>query len=189
MKRIQVLSMRLIFGAILISSMAWMPASCSAFQETSAAVSSSVNETHDLADAAEKNEVLTRLIAKSQSSADDVNQAQPDGMTALHWAAFHRNEESVAELLKADAEVDAKTHYSITPLTIACRAGDAGIVERLLEAGADANQKQKGGETPLMTTARTGSVEVAKLLLAAGAKVDAQEHRKQTALMLSLIHI
>ena len=48
-----------------------------------------------------------------------VNQAQPDGMTALHWAVYRNHEETVERLLKANADANAKTRYGVTPLVIA----------------------------------------------------------------------
>jgi len=131
-----------------------------------------------LVDAAEQKKSLTKLLSK-----ENVDQVQPDGMTALHWATFHQNEDLVSELINAGASVDVKTAYGISPLAISCQAENASIVKRIIDAGADANQKRRGGETPLMTAARAGHAEIVKILLNAGAKVDAREHRKQTALM------
>jgi uncharacterized protein len=55
----------------------------------------------DLADAAmrEDNVAVERLI-KSRA---DVNEAQPDGSTALHWASYHGDAKLAAKLLAAKA--------------------------------------------------------------------------------------
>lgn len=113
----------------------------------------------------------------------DPRASQPDGMTALHWAALHGNEQATAELLARGAEADAATRYGVTPLAIACRAGHAEIVNQLLEAGGDANRESPGGETPLMTAARNGEAAIIRALANAGAAVDATERGGQTALM------
>ena len=114
----------------------------------------------------------------------DVNGPQPDGMTALHWAAYHDDVELVKLLVGAGAAVQASNRYGVTPLALACTNGGAVIVELLLGAGADANAALPGGETPLMTASRTGSLRSVRALLAHGALVDGKEDRRgQTALM------
>src|SRR4051812_18049711 len=107
-----------------------------------------------LADAAEKSdrEGVRSLLGRHV----DVNRAQADGMTALHWAAHLDDLETVKLLVNAGADVKAANRYGVTPLSLACTNGDAPLVELLLEAGADPNTKLSGGETVLMTAARTG---------------------------------
>lgn len=114
----------------------------------------------------------------------DVNAAEPDGSTALDWAALGDNLEIAGLLIDAGANVKGATRYNITPLSIACTNGNAAIVERLLNAGADPNGTSEEGQTALMTAALNGRAEAVKLLLARGANVNAQESfRGQTALM------
>jgi ankyrin repeat protein len=113
-----------------------------------------------------------------------INAAQPDGTTALHWAAYHDDAELVTRLLAAGADVRAANRYGVTPLSIACQNGNAIVVATFLDAGADANAALPGGETMLMTAARTGKVEAVRVLLARGADLHAREPRRgQTALM------
>lgn len=114
---------------------------------------------------------------------DSVKTTQADGMTALHWAAFHEAGAIAQQLIDAGADVNAKTAYSITPLSIACERDNAQMVELLLNAGADVNDKLPGGRTMLMLAARTGNVGSVQHLLRAGADVNATETRGQTALM------
>ena len=114
----------------------------------------------------------------------DVNAAQPDGATALHWAVHHDDLEVVEWLLESGADVDVANVYGITPLSLASRNGSAPVVRTLLIAGADPNGALPSGETVLMTASNTGQVEVVRILLARGAHVDATEtSRGQTALM------
>jgi len=112
-----------------------------------------------------------------------VNQAQVDGMTALHWAAYLEDLETAKLLVNAKANVKAANRYGVTPLSLACTNGDEVMVELLLEAGADPNTKLRGDETVLMTAARTGKLAAVKALLSRGADVNARERRGQTALM------
>jgi ankyrin repeat protein len=117
----------------------------------------------------------------------DVNGAQGDGSTALHWAAFHDDLELVKTLLTAGAKFDAVTREgAITPLFMACTNGSAVVIEALLNAGADVNSTKANGTTPLMTAAAAGGVDAVNVLLAHGAKVNATEAAHgQTALMFA----
>jgi len=124
-------------------------------------------------------DVAEKLIADKEQIA----LAQPDGMTALHWAAFHKRSKLVEMLLSAGASADARTRYEVTPLSIACIQADAASVALLAAAGADVNRTKQAGETPLMTASRNGDAEVVKILLKHGAKVDTTEKKGQTALM------
>jgi uncharacterized protein len=134
-----------------------------------------------LADAAERrDQAAVRALLQTGV---DVNAAQVDGTTALHWAAYNEDAETVALLLKAKANVNATNRYGVPPLALACTNGNAAVVKLLLEAGADANTTMSGGETVLMLAARSGNAEAVKSLLARGAKHDVRERHGQTALM------
>jgi ankyrin repeat protein len=114
----------------------------------------------------------------------DVNVPQPDGTTALHWAAYHDDLDLANKLIAAGANVLTANRYGVTPLSLACTNGNAAMVARFLDAGADANASLPGGETMLMTAARTGKVGAVRALLARGADVHAKEGRRgQTALI------
>ena len=113
----------------------------------------------------------------------DVNAAQVDGTTALHWAAYHDDAEMVGLLVRAGANVNAVNRYGASALAEACANGNATIVKLLLESGADAKTRMKGGETVLMLAARSGNAETVKALLAHGAALDRRERLGQTALM------
>ena len=134
-----------------------------------------------LADAAEKRDqaAVRRLLLEQV----DVDLAQADGTTALHWAAYNDDLETARLLVGAKANVKAANRYGVTPLSPACTNGNQAIVDLLLGAGADPNAALRGGETALMTAARTGKLAPVKALIAHGAKVDAKEKKGQTALM------
>ena len=115
----------------------------------------------------------------------DVNAAQSDGATALHWAVHWDDLETAELLIRAGANVNAANDYGATPLWLASSNGNAATVKKLLQAGANPNAALRLGETPLMAAAGSiGSVEIVKLLLAAGADVNVKEaHGGQSALM------
>ncbi|MDE0108948.1 MAG: ankyrin repeat domain-containing protein [Bryobacterales bacterium] len=110
-----------------------------------------------------------RALGALLEASADVNAAQVDGMTALHWAVRH-DDPAVAELLlEAGADASVANRYGVTPLTIACINGSGPVVELLLDAGADPNTTLPGGETALMTASRTGRLAPVKALLVRGA--------------------
>lgn len=134
-----------------------------------------------LADAVEKQD-HGRVQALLRQHAD-VNAAQADGMTALHWAVYYDDLATATRLVAAHAAVNAANREGVRPLSLACTNGNAGMVELLLRAGADPNTQLPGGETALMTAARTGRVGPVRALLARKANVNAKVGDGQTALM------
>src|SRR5690242_5772074 len=89
----------------------------------------------------------------------DVNAAEPDGSSALHWAAYQDEPEVAALLIQAGAKIDAANALGITPLKLAATAGDPRVVDLLLKAGANPNAVTGEGETILMAAARAGNVD------------------------------
>jgi uncharacterized protein len=145
-------------------------------------VTSSAAGQSDAADAAMRGDkaALQKLIAAKA----DVNAAQADGATALHWAVYKGDKEMVGLLVRAGANPKAANRQGSTPLWLASVNGDAAIIAALLEAGADANEQLPLGRSPLMVAARTGKVDAIRTLLDNGADVNAKEtQRGTTALM------
>lgn len=102
----------------------------------------------------------------------ELQTADADGNTALHWAALHHDRAAVAALLAAGAVVDAKNAAGATPLHYG--AGDAAVVRALLARGANPNAVTAAKTTPLMVAlVQPDGFEAAELLLAAGADVRA----------------
>jgi uncharacterized protein len=139
-----------------------------------------------LADAAMNRDLETvRSLVKMHV---DVNVAQPDGTTALHWSAHWDDVEMTDVLLRAGAKGETANIYGDTPLLQACTNGSVHMVELLLNAGASPNARLPEGQTVLMTAVHTGNRDTVKLLLAHGADVNAAESwRGETALMFAAV--
>src|SRR5689334_11195681 len=115
----------------------------------------------------------------------DVNEAQGDGNTALHWAAYRDDAEMARVLIQAGAHANVKTRLGgVTPLQLAATNGNAAIVELLVKAGAEVNAPNSNGTTPLMFAAASGKTEAIRILLDNGANVNARDsNHGQTAAM------
>jgi uncharacterized protein len=108
--------------------------------------------------------------------AADVNAAQGDGMTALHWAAMKNDADLVQTLLYAGANPKATTRIgAYTPLLLAAKSGNADVVAPLVKAGADVNAATANGTTALMFAAASGNVAAVQALVERGADLNARE--------------
>lgn len=141
-----------------------------------------------LADAVQRgdNETVRSLLKQKV----DVNAAQGDGMTALHWAASRDDVATAKLLLAAGASVKSETRMgAVTPLFMAAKNGSAPMIDALLKAGADAAQADATGVTPLMLVSASGSTDAIKVLLAHGANLNATENAHgQTPLVFAAAH-
>src|SRR5437879_6004504 len=134
-----------------------------------------------LVDAAKNGDkdTLRALIQKGTN----VNLAEGDGSTALHWASYRDDVETADLLIRAGAKVNAANDLGATPLWTASQNGSEAMVRRLLEAGGNPNAALLAGETPVMVASRSGSPVIVEQLIAKGANVNARAARGQTALM------
>lgn len=117
----------------------------------------------------------------------DVNAADLDGATALHWAVRAEDVELTDLLIQAGANVTTANAFGITPVYLAAELGHAGLLRRLLDAGAGVDTTDRTGDTLLMAAVRAGSMDAVGLLLARGAQVNATEPELgHTALMYAV---
>jgi ankyrin repeat protein len=117
----------------------------------------------------------------------DVNAAQGDGTTPLHWAARRGDVELAQMLIYAGANVRATTRLGgWTPLLMASQLGHAKMIETLVNAGSDLKTTTVHGATPLMLASAAGHPDAVRLLLSRGLDVNAVESvRGETALMFA----
>ena len=117
----------------------------------------------------------------------DVNAAQGDGMTALHWAARNGDAELTQMLLFAGANVKATTRLGgYTPLMMAAEQGHATVIATLVSGGSDVKAANALGTTPLMLAAASGDPQAVTTLVENGAEIEAKEKTfGQTPLMFA----
>ena len=139
----------------------------------------------DVADAAKARDAVAVKALLKQGA--DVNAAQGDGMTALHWASMNGDAALAQMLLAAGANIRATTRLGgITALHMASQGGHAQVVAALIAAGADRNSPTTTGATPLMLAARSGNTDTVTRLVETGADINAKEKGfGQTALMVA----
>ena len=128
----------------------------------------------DVADAAKRGDraAVRRLIQQGS----DVNAAQADGSSALHWAVRADDVELVDQLIRAGAKPSAANKVGATPMLLACQNGNAALIARLIAAGVDPNAPLTSfGDSALMMASRTGKLDAVALLLDHNANVNAAE--------------
>jgi len=123
-------------------------------------------------------DAVTTLLANGA----DPRVADADGNTPLHHAARSSDPGVVALLRDAAAEIDALNHEGLTPLGIACVAGNWRLAKFLLERGA--RPDPHGGRPVLLAAAATEEDDPAgvQLLLKHKARVDTRNADGRTAL-------
>src|SRR5438874_7975264 len=132
-----------------------------------------------LIQAGNRDAALKRIAAGT-----DVNAAQGDGTTPLHWAVYKIDADLVRALLERGAKPDVVNNFGSSPLAEAVKVANARLVGMLLDAGSNVDVPNQEGQTALMLAARAGSLDIAELPVRNGANVNAREKwRGQTALM------
>ena len=123
-------------------------------------------------------DAVTTLLANGA----DPRTADREGNTPLHHAA-RSSDPGVAALLRdAAAEIDALNLEGVTPLGVACMAGNWRLAKFLLERGA--RPEPPGGQPVLLAAAATEEDDPAGvlLLLKHKAKVDTRDPLGRSAL-------
>ena len=95
----------------------------------------------------------------------DPNVGDRDGVTALHYAAWHGDRpEAVKLLLEAKADPNVPDHGGATALHYAASHRSPELATRLLEAGADPNVRDKQGLRPVDVAVGRDATQTASVL-------------------------
>ena len=125
-----------------------------------------------VADAAQRGDVeAVRALLREGA---DVNAAQSDGTSALHWAAVNDDAAVIEVLLYAGANTEATTRLGgYTPLHLAARRGNAVALDALAGGGADVGRlhRHRRDRAPLCGGLRT--VRRRRSALRHGSEADA----------------
>lgn len=136
-----------------------------------------------VADAAQRGDAdAVRMLLRDGA---DVNAAQSDGTSALHWAAVRAEVPIIEVLLYAGANTEATTRLGgYTPLHLAAREGHARALAALIAGGSDHTAMTATGVTALHYAAQSGSAEAVQVLAREGADLDTRTRAdEQTPLM------
>jgi ankyrin repeat protein len=115
---------------------------------------------------AAKNGEVARLKELLASDPALIDARDKDGSTPLHCATWKVQQEVVALLIKAGADVNAynrNDHWGTTPLHAAAHANQSTIAQLLIDHGADVNAADMEGRTPMFHTTFHKAKAVAKL--------------------------
>ncbi len=146
---------------------------------------STSTSTGSLADAAMRGDLPNVRSLLQRGS--DVNAAQGDGLTALHWAAMKGDTGMTRLLLRAGARLTSTTRIgAYTPLHVAVQNAAGPVAQMLLAAGADARALTSEGVSALHLAAMAGDTRIIAALLRGGADVNVTEPTwGQTPLMFA----
>ena len=129
-----------------------------------------------VADAAMRGDIET--VRSLLREGADVNAAQGDGMTALHWSAVNDNAAMIELLLYAGATLESTTRLGgYTPLHLASREGQSDAVRALLEGGSKPNTFTTTGVSAVHLAAQAGKPDAIRALIGHGGDVDARDRQ------------
>lgn len=104
----------------------------------------------------------------------ELDYANDDGNTPLHWAAYFGQVALAERLIRQGANVDVKNRLQATALHAATRYGRLDVARLLIREGADVNARGQFGHSPITLAATQNHVDIAKLLLNNGGMMQEQ---------------
>lgn len=103
-----------------------------------------------------------KIVKAIVAAGSDVNAADRQGFTSLHFAARDGRDKIVSLLLDHNAEVDALDSWGNTPLfrCVMSQPVNTKIARQLLEAGANPKKKNKSKVSPLDVAKKCGDEDI-----------------------------
>ena len=116
----------------------------------------------------------------------DCNAEDATGRTPLH-TAIASDARGVFEILlrNRSTNLNARANDGTTPLILAARLANEGMLDQLVMSECDLNLADDCGKTALHWGASVNNVDGVRVLLQNGANRDAQNHREETPLFLA----
>ena len=127
------------------------------------------------------NTTIVRELLENGADANEENEENEHGMTALIEASRLGHTEIVRELLKNGADVNLKDNEWWSALTWASANGHIGVVRELLKNDANVNAMSFIGLSPLHMASINGHTEIVRELLKNGADVNLKDDDGWTA--------
>lgn len=127
------------------------------------------------------------FVAAGCSAEDSTTAANIDGgeVTPLHRVAKRGDAEVLVDLIKAGADISARSKGGYTPLHFAATNGHVSVIETLLRYGADVNARDKNHYTPLHLASAMCHMPAINALIKNGANVNAGSANAFTPLHVS----
>ncbi|MBS1835776.1 MAG: ankyrin repeat domain-containing protein, partial [Acidobacteria bacterium] len=134
---------------------------------------------------------------KLLDAGSDIKTMDAKSYTLLHLSAKTGTAPLVSALIAKGAAVDAELDKragsvgfmgslaGMTPLMIACQAGNLPAVETLLKAGANVKHRTGSGISPLYLAAGSRKLPVVKAIVEAGGNLNDQGPQQRTAIHLA----
>lgn len=110
----------------------------------------------------------------------DINEADENERTALHYAVDRKNLPIVLFLLRSGANVNCRAVGHETPLMRASKMNNEEMVRLLADHGAEINAKDISGWTPLMYAVINEDVSTVRFLLSQNADIGIETKCHQT---------
>lgn len=119
------------------------------------------------------------LAALSPADASEqCNDKDSQGLTALHYAVYVHNAETIKTLIAAGADPNAGDAMGLTPVHLAsAQCFNADVLAALLAGGGEVDVLSVRGLTPLHGAVMMGKPGAAKALLGKGANAFLQDYR------------
>lgn len=119
----------------------------------------------------------------------DVNHPLADGSSLLAWGIETQDTGIIKLLLSSGAQVNNNaSNNPFSPLILACKYGNADIINSLLDKGADVNALTDDAISAFQLCAGNAPAGIIKSMIAAGALIDTANDQGQTPLMWAAAH-
>ncbi|KAL3893622.1 MAG: hypothetical protein SGPRY_014102, partial [Prymnesium sp.] len=115
----------------------------------------------------------------------DANAADHDKRTCLHFAAAMGHLPIMIALLDADAEVNAKDRWGISPMMEALRFNHLDAAEFLRQLDGELYYDEEAMASEMIRQVRKGKLDTLKAMIECGADINSASHDFRTCLHLS----